>query len=139
MGSKDNYFLQNKQKNISSTEISLNNNSKNIKNFIFKTSKNISNTNFCINNDEKTNKDLFKIRKKKENKLNELQKFFDKSKNNLLIKKFNKLKSNEYTTYFNLSNELFSLKQEKEKIKLEEMDRIFKEFQKNNYQQKFQI
>ena len=49
------------------------------------------------------------------------------------------MKSNEYQTYFNLSNELFYLKQEKEKLKLSEMDRIFKEFQKNNYKQRYQV
>ena len=41
--------------------------------------------------------------------------------------------------YFKYCKELNFLRKEKEKMKLNEMNRIFKEFQKNNYEQKFNV
>ena len=132
-------------KDISVTEINISDNSKNIgrskNNFIFKTSKNLSKTSLNINKDGKYN-DIFKFTKKRVYKINDLQNFFDennKTKSNSIFRESDTLKSNEYNVYFNLSNELFSLKQEKEKLRLKEMDRIFKEFQRNNYKQRYQI
>ena len=108
--------------------------------FNFKTSK--INANKNNNNTEKSLEYFYKKTKKKEYKVNEMEKLFEKinkSKINNSFKENDTLKSNEYQTYFSLSNELFYLKQEKEKLKLSEMDRIFKEFQKNNYKQRYQV
>ena len=108
--------------------------------FNFKTSK--INANKNNNNAEKSFYYFYKNAKKKEYKVNEMEKLFEKiNKNNInnSFKENDTLKSNEYQTYFSLSNELFYLKQEKEKLKLSEMDRIFKEFQKNNYKQRYQV
>ena len=141
--SKDNSFpikKCNNEGNISVTEININDNSKNIsKNlFYFKTSKNITNPN--LDNDGQCNTTIFnKTAKKKKFKINELQNFFDENKKSKLYKRSDTFKSNEYHLYFNLSNELFSLKREKDKLKLDEMNRIFKEFQRNNYKQRYQI
>ena len=138
---KDNHFLKansNKEINIS---ISENNDSipKILrKQHIFKTSKNLTKGNFDLNNDEKSEEYLFKKTKKKQYKIRDLQKFFDE--NCYYFLKGNEgFKSNEYQNYYILSNELFSLRQEKEKMKLQEMERIFKEFQKNNYKKKYQV
>ena len=138
---KDNHFLKansNKEINIS---ISENNDSipKILrKQHIFKTSKNLTKGNFDLNNDEKSEEYLFKKTKKKQYKIRDLQKFFDENCYSFL-KGNEGFKSNEYQNYFVLSNELFSLRQEKEKMKLQEMERIFKEFQKNNYKKKYQV
>ena len=110
--------------------------------FIFKTSKNLSNLKPNIDTDNLLNEYIYKNPKKKQYKINELQKFFDennKSRNSSSYKDNNTLNSNEFQIYSNLSNELFQLKQEKEKLKLKEMERIFKEFQKNNYRKRYQI
>ena len=104
---------------------------------IFKTSK----TSPSINNNEKSDEYIYKNTKKKQYRINELEKYFElsNSSNNNIYKGNDTLKSNEYQTYFNLSNDLFELKQEKDKLKLNEMDRIFKEFQKNDYKQRYQV
>ena len=106
------------------------------KKFIFKTSKISGKGNLDINNEEKLKEYFYKKRKKKQYKVSDLQKFFDE---NHLLKENEAFNSDEYQNYFILSNELFSLKQEKEKLKIKEMDRIFKEFQKNNYKQRYQV
>ena len=116
----------NKEKHI---QIEDNNSSLQIKDHsIFKTSK----TSPSINNNEKSDEYIYKNTKKKQYRINELEKYFElsNSSNNNIYKGNDTLKSNEYQTYFNLSNDLFELKQEKDKLKLNEMDRIFKEFQK---------
>ena len=141
--SKDNLFpikKSNKEDNNSVTEKNINDNSKNIsKNrFIFKTSKNLTNTNLDMDGSCSTT--LFnKNEKKKKYKFNELQHFFDENNKSKLYKISDTLQSKEYLLFFNLSNELFSLKKEKDKLKLDEMNRIFKEFQRNNYKQRYQI
>ena len=100
-----------------------------------------SNTSASINNNEKSDEYIYKNTKKKQYRINELEKYFElsNSSNNNIYKGNDTLKSNEYQTYFNLSNDLFELKQEKDKLKLNEMDRIFKEFQKNDYKQRYQV
>ena len=113
-----------------------------IKKHIFKTSKNLSNIKTNKDSEEAYNDYIYKNAKKRQYKINELQKFFDENSkymNSPSFKENDTLKSNEFQTYLNLSNELFQLKQEKEKLKFREMDRIFKEFQKNNYQKRFQV
>ncbi len=118
------------------------NDSNMIKKHIFKTSKNLSNIKTKNDSDDAYNIYLYKNAKKRQYKINELQKFFDENNKNRNHASFNEndtLKSNEFQTYLNLTNELFQLKQEKEKLKFKEMDRIFKEFQKNNYQKRFQV
>ena len=125
----------NKEKHI---QIDDNNSSLQIKDHsIFKTSK----TSPSINNNEKSDEYIYKNTKKKQYRINELEKYFElsNSSNNNIYKGNDTLKSNEYQTYFNLSNDLFELKQEKDKLKLNEMDRIFKEFQKNDYKQRYQV
>ena len=125
----------NKEKHI---QIEDNNSSLQIKDHsIFKTSK----TSPSINNNEKSDEYIYKNTKKKQYRINELEKYFElsNSSNNNIYKGNDTLKSNEYQTYFNLSNDLFELKQEKDKLKLNEMDRIFKEFQKNDYKQRYQV
>jgi len=83
---------------------------------------------------------LYKNPKKKTYKVNEIQKYFNENnKNNSMSKENEALKSNEYLNYSNLSNELFLLKKEKDELRIKEMDRIFKEFQKGNYKDKFQV
>lgn len=112
------------------------------KKYIFKTSKNLSNLKSNMDTDSLINEYIYKNPKKKQYKINELQKFFDennKSRNNSSYKDTNTLNSNEFQIYSNLSNELFQLKQEKEKLKLKEMERIFKEYQKNNYRKRYQV
>lgn len=118
------------------------NDSNMIKKHIFKTSKNLSNIKTKNDSDDAYNIYLYKNAKKRQYKINELQKFFDENNKNRNHASFNEndtLKSNEFQTYLNLTNELFQLKQEKEKLKFKEMERIFKEFQKNNYQKRFQV
>ena len=129
-------------KNISITEES-NNSSKLKEDSIFKTSKTNTNINF---NNKRNNKEesfdyLNKNSKKRIYRINEFQNFFDQNnkENNSYFKGKEALKSNEYQIFSNLSNELFSLKQEKDRLKLSEMDRIFKEFQKNDYKQRYQV
>lgn len=125
----------NKEKHI---QIEDNNSSLQMKDHsIFKTSK----TSPSINNNEKSDEYIYKNTKKKQYRINELEKYFElsNSSNNNIYKGNDTLKSNEYQTYFNLSNDLFELKQEKDKLKLNEMDRIFKEFQKNDYKQRYQV
>ena len=129
-------------KNISITEES-NNSSKIKEDSIFKTSKTNTNINF---NNKRNNKEesfdyLNKNSKKRIYRINEFQNFFDQNnkENNSYFKGKEALKSNEYQIFSNLSNELFSLKQEKDRLKLSEMDRIFKEFQKNDYKQRYQV
>jgi hypothetical protein len=130
----------NNGKNISITEES-NNSSKIKEDSIFKTSKTNTNFNNNSNNKEKSFDYMYKNSKKRIYRINEFQSFFDQNNksNNSFFKGKEALKSNEYQLFSNLSNELFSLKQEKEKLRLSEMDRIFKEFQKNDYKQRFQI
>jgi len=83
---------------------------------------------------------LYKNPKKKTYKVNEIQKYFNENnKNNSMSKENEALKSNEYLNYSNLSNELFLLKKEKDELRIKEMDRIFKEFQKGNYKDRFQV
>ena len=103
---------------------------------IFKTTKTSPN-----NNNGNLDENIYKNSKKKKYKINEFEKYFELSNkpNNNMNKGNDTLKSDEYQTYFNLSNNLFELKQEKDKLKLNEMDRIFKEFQKNNYKQRYQV
>ena len=103
---------------------------------IFKTTKTSPS-----NNNENLDEYIYKNSKKKKYKINELEKYFELSNkpNNNIYRGNDTLKSDEYQTYFNLSNNLFELKQEKDKLKLNEMDRIFKEFQKNNYKQRYQV
>ena len=93
------------------------------------------------NNNENLDEYIYKNSKKKKYKINEFEKYFELSNkpNNNIYRGNDTLKSDEYQTYFNLSNNLFELKQEKDKLKLNEMDRIFKEFQKNNYKQRYQV
>ena len=65
------------------------------------------------------------------------------------IKDFNKMSfmKNKFTTnditkinnFFILRRKLSKLREEKDKLKTNEMDRIFKEFQRNNYSQRFNI
>ena len=104
----------------------------------FKSSKNF---NKHLNTKEKSvDYFLYKNPKKKIYKLNDMKIFFNENKiNNAIIKDNETLKSIEYQDYSNLSNELFLLKKEKEELKIKEMDRIFNEFQKNNYKERFQI
>ena len=103
---------------------------------IFKTTKTSPS-----NNNENLDEYIYKNSKKKKYKINEFEKYFELSNkpNNNIYRGNDTLKSDEYQTYFNLSNNLFELKQEKDKLKLNEMDRIFKEFQKNNYKQRYQV
>ena len=83
---------------------------------------------------------LYKNPKKKTYKVNDIQNYFNENnKNNSLAKENEALKSSEYLNYSNLSNELFLLKKEKDELRIKEMNRIFKEFQKNNYKEKFQV
>ena len=128
--------------NISITEE--NNDSQKLKDdSIFKTSKAKATGNFKNNTNikEKTFDYLYKNSKKRIYRVNEFQNFFEQNNktNNSYYNKNEALKSNEYQLFSNLSNELFSLKQEKDKLKLSEMDRIFKEFQKNDYKQRYQV
>ena len=104
----------------------------------FKSSKNF---NKHLNTKEKSvDYFLYKNPKKKTYKLNDMKIFFNENNiNNSIIKDNETLKSIEYQDYSNLSNELFLLKKEKEELKIKEMDRIFYEFQKNNYKERFQI
>ena len=104
----------------------------------FKSSKNF---NKHLNTKEKSvDYFLYKNPKKKIYKLNDMKIFFNENNiNNSIIKDNETLKSIEYQDYSNLSNELFLLKKEKEELKIKEMDRIFNEFQKNNYKERFQI
>jgi hypothetical protein len=105
---------------------------------IFKTSKNyIQHSNTM---GKSVDYFLYNNQKKKAYKLNDIQNYFNENnKNNYIAKENEALKSNEYLNYSNLSNELYLLKKEKDQLKIKEMDRIFKEFQKNNYKEKFQI
>ena len=103
---------------------------------IFKTTKTSPS-----NNNENLDEYIYKNSKKKQYKINEFEKYFElnNKSNNKICKLNDTLKTDEYQAYFNLSNNLFELKQEKDKLKLNEMDRIFKEFQKNNYKQRYQV
>ena len=105
---------------------------------IFKTSKNYNQDSNRMG--KSVDYFLYKNPKKKAYKVNDIQKYFNENnKNNSVSKEKEALKSNEYLNYSNLSNELFLLKKEKDELRIKEMDRIFKEFQKNNYKERFQV
>ena len=105
---------------------------------IFKTSKNYNQHSNTMG--KSVDYFLYKNPKKKTYKVNDIQNYFNENnKNNSLAKENEALKSSEYLNYSNLSNELFLLKKEKDELRIKEMNRIFKEFQKNNYQEKFQV
>lgn len=105
---------------------------------IFKTSKNYNQHSNTMG--KSVDYFLYKNPKKKTYKVNDIQNYFNENnKNNSLAKENEALKSSEYLNYSNLSNELFLLKKEKDELRIKEMIRIFKEFQKNNYQEKFQV
>ena len=105
---------------------------------IFKTSKNYNQHSNTMG--KSVDYFLYKNPKKKIYKVNDIQNYFNENnKNNSITKENEALKSNEYLNYSNLSNELFLLKKEKDELKIKEMNRIFKEFQRNNYKERFQV
>ena len=105
---------------------------------IFKTSKNYNQHSNIMG--KSVDYFLYKNPKKKIYKVNDIQNYFNENnKNNSIAKENEALKSNEYLNYSNLSNELFLLKKEKDELKIKEMNRIFKEFQRNNYKERFQV
>ena len=69
-------------------------------------------------------------------KIKDMEKLTEMNKNRNLI---NFEKNKEINNYYVICKKLRELKLEKEKLKTEEMDRIFREFQKNNYAQKYFI
>ena len=69
-------------------------------------------------------------------KLKDIEKFTDMNEN---INLENFEKDEEVSGYFAICKKLRRLKLEKEKLKAEEMDRIFREFQKNNYGEKYRV
>ena len=67
-------------------------------------------------------------------KLKDIEKLTDRNEK---VNFINFEKDKEINNYFVICRKLRELKLEKEKLKAEEMDRIFREFQKNNYGQKY--
>ena len=134
----------NKNKTISNFNNSNSNNFFNLK----KESNNQTGTNFLQNsyinnnNEEKSIDYLYKKPQKKVFKILDMQKYYENNisyRNDSNNKEKETLNSDEFHNYSYLTNELILLKRKRDELKIKEMDRIFKMFQRNNYEEKYHI